>query len=275
MLIYELGLKIARMRILGHYPIRSLIYFLLSFFKKDFAIVRGHQMYLDRKDSLCLSIFKIFAPNETEMMKKEIKKGDVVLDIGANIGYFTLIFARLVGTTGKVYAFEPDPEHFNILKKNVEINGYKNVILEQKAVSDFNGMIPFYLAKDDLLTHRIYDDGERREIISVESIRLDDYPIDKVDFIKIDIEGAEVKAFEGMNNLVRRNDAKILTEYCPESIWKCGSNGGGDTYLKILTEYGYKFYENNKLVTIAELLNKYRVSKGNFTDLLCIKERAK
>ena len=78
----------------------------------DFAEVMGHQMYLDPKDTLDLSINGVYEPFETSLVLDEVREGEVVLDIGAHIGYYTLIFAKLVGPLGKVFAFEPELENF-------------------------------------------------------------------------------------------------------------------------------------------------------------------
>ena len=102
-------------------------------------------MFLDSNDSLRLSINGTYSEYETDVMKKIVKKGDVDLDLGANIGYYTLIFAKIVGKNGKVFAFEPDLTNFTLLKKNVEINGYKNVVLINKAVSDKTGKLKLFL----------------------------------------------------------------------------------------------------------------------------------
>lgn len=107
------------------YPIKIANAFLIRRLKSNVAMVMGHKMFLDCKDSLNLSINNgIYEEFETNIVKEEIKKGDIVLEIGANIGYYTLIFAKLVGEKGKVFAFEPDPTNFALLKKNIEINGY-------------------------------------------------------------------------------------------------------------------------------------------------------
>jgi len=88
-------------------------------------------MYIDSRDTTVgTSLLKwgFFEKYETKLFKKSIKRGMVVLDIGANIGYYTLLAARLVGDEGKVFAFEPDPYNYSLLRKNIEANRYNNVI---------------------------------------------------------------------------------------------------------------------------------------------------
>jgi len=87
----------------------------------DHVMVNGFKMYVDPTDALELKSKKIFEKFETELVKQEIHDGDTVLDIGANIGYFSLIFSKIVGNNGRVYAFEPDPNNFKILKKILKL----------------------------------------------------------------------------------------------------------------------------------------------------------
>jgi len=141
--------------------------FIRSRLTPNFAEVLGHKMYLDVKDALRLSINGVYEPFETELVRKEVKKGDVVLDIGANIGYYTLIFAKLVGQEGEVLAFEPDPNNFALLKKNIEINGYRNVSLLQKAVSNRSGKIRLYLSDSNPGAHTIYDSHDGHKSIEL------------------------------------------------------------------------------------------------------------
>ena len=104
--------------------IRNINSYINSLLKSNFANVQGHKMFLDKNDILNLSINGIHEPFTTEIIKKEIKKDDIILDLGANIGYYTLIFAKLVGKKGRVFAFEPEPTNFTLLKKNIEINEF-------------------------------------------------------------------------------------------------------------------------------------------------------
>jgi len=91
--------------------------FAISQLNESKIIINNQIMYLDEKDSLQLNFNGNFEPVETEIVKKEIKENDIILDVGANIGYYSLIFAQLIGKSGKVYSFEPDPTNFEILKK--------------------------------------------------------------------------------------------------------------------------------------------------------------
>jgi len=99
-------------------------------------IINNHTLFLDKEDSLHLTLNEKYSPEITDVLKKNVKKGDTVVDIGAHIGYFTIILSDLVGNDGKVIAFEPNPITFSILKKNIETNSLSNVILENLAISD-------------------------------------------------------------------------------------------------------------------------------------------
>jgi FkbM family methyltransferase len=254
--------------------------FIVSFLKSNYAEVQGHKMFLDSTDDLHLSIYGVFEPFETELVKKEIKKGDVILDIGANIGYYTLIFAKLVGQEGKVFAFEPEPDNFALLKKNVETNGYKNVILVQKAVSNKTEKTKLYLCEASAGDHRIYDSLDGRKSIEIEAIRLDDYfkgYDGKIDFIKMDIQGAEGRAIQGMPNLLDKNKTvRIITEFWPFGLKRPGFQPG--EFLKLLLKHDFKLYQINKqkiepLVNLRKFLEIYTPENKNVTNLLCLREK--
>lgn len=240
------------------------------------ADVQGHKMYLDPLDTLNLSVRGVWGPFETETFKKQIKKGDTVLDIGGHIGYYTLISAKLVGESGKVYVFEPDPTNFSILKKNVELNGYKNVVLVNKAVSDKTGKCKLYLDEKDLGGHSINDIKDKMKSIEIESVKLDDFlKNEKVDFIKMDIEGAEPKAIKGMGSILKRNnDVKIFMEFVPHFLRKSGTTP--EEFLKTIRGLGFKIYNvkelehNVETMTIEESVKMEKETRG--TNLLCIRQ---
>jgi len=277
-LIFKKGIKL----LFGHrlsrfYPIKFVYFSLLSHLRDPNSPVNvfDHKMFLDSIDSLGLSIWGVYEPFETELIKKEIKKGDVVLDLGANIGYYTLIFAKIVGKNGKIFAFEPDQTNFSLLKKNVEINRYKNILLIRKAVIDRMGTAKLYLSDYNKGSHSIFNLESRKKFIQVETIRLDDYFKNyngKIDFIKMDIEGAEGLAIIGMQELLKRNkNLKILTEFNQDLLKN--SDIRPEDYLKMLVGQRFKLYQINEkekkieFVSVKELLEK--CSKGQYTNLLC------
>ena len=230
--LYKIAQKTLKGSNLGKYPfMKSLESFVISNAKANFVIIQGHKMYLDPKDSLDLSLHGYYEKLETEFVKREVKKGDVVIDIGANIGYYSLILAKIVGDKGKVFAFEPAPDNYSLLKKNIEINDYKNVVLENLAISDKNGNIELYLSQESMGWHRIYPSkycGENH--IKVKTITLDDYFRDisfkdKISFVKMDVEGAELGILRGMASILKNNKKlTLLVEFVPQYIRESGSN---------------------------------------------------
>ncbi|SEH08434.1 cobalt-precorrin-6Y C(15)-methyltransferase [Candidatus Venteria ishoeyi] len=231
-------------------------------------------MYLDDKDSLgLLSNNGIFEEQEVAVVKEQVKSGDTVLDIGANIGYYTLIFAKLVGKQGKVFAFEPEPDNFALLQKNIEINGYSNIVLIPKAVSDKNEIIKLYLCEKNKGMHRAYNSIFCNKYIEIESIRIDDYfqqNNQTIDFIKMDIEGYEYTALQGMLNILRNNkNIKILTEFSPAASLENGIDL--TLYVQLLTELGFTIYAIEEKMAIIEpnvLYQQLKIVKSVVHNLL-------
>ncbi len=160
---------------------------------------------------------------ERALVKDIISPGMTAVDIGANIGVYTAFLAKTVGQEGKVYAFEPSPSNFNLLKK---CNKNNNVVLIQAAVGNTTGQTTLYISDKLNVDHRTYETDEKRKKIDVSSYRLDDYLRDeKVDFIKIDIQGFEYQALSGMKNILQTNpDIKVLMEFWPYGLKKAGAS---------------------------------------------------
>lgn len=210
--------------------------------------VGNFKMYLDDRDSLRLSVFGIYEEFEVGLLPREITPGDIVVDVGANIGYYSIIFSKLVGAQGKVYAFEPDPVNFSILKKNIELNKCTNVVLEQKALSNKTGKITLYVSEENRGDHRIYDSGDARKTVEIEAVRLDDYLTTRaphgVNFIKMDVQGAEVAVLEGARDVLRRSAAlTMFSEFWPFAITKARRNPR--EFFAILKESGFSFSDIN------------------------------
>lgn len=175
---------------------------------------------------------------EIALMKKYIQTGDVVLDIGANIGFYTKILSELVGENGKVYAFEPDNTNYGYLMENA--GHLKNVVFFNKAVSDKTGKITLY--HSDLLNvdHKTYATENYTSTTEIDCVAIDDVvPGHKVDFIKIDIQGFEYFAFKGMENVfAKMENLKIVTEFYPYGIKKSGISS--TDFINLLLQYNFK-----------------------------------
>jgi len=248
--------------------------------KPDFVEIDGHKIFLDKFDSLHLYRRGHYEEYETEIIKKIIKKGDIVLDVGANIGYFTLIFAKLVGKNGKVFAFEPDPKNFDLLSKNIKINGYKNVTLVRKALSDKTAKTNLFLSKTNSVDHRTVDPKENRDSIEIEKITADDYFSDfkeQINFIKMDIQGSEVEALSGLSSLLQKmNDIIIMIEFAPMLLRRVSY--GPVELLNYLKEYDFNLFEmddiESKIIPTSSqaLIKKYPPDRKEYTNLLCTKD---
>ncbi len=243
------------------YLVRVIYYFLRKRFISDYAIVHGNKMYLDPNDSLDLSINNTYEEQETELIKREVKNGDTVVDIGQNIGYYTLILAGLVGESGKVYAFEPDPDNYEILSKNIEINGYRNVVAVNKAVSNKNDKVSFYVNSRNTGDNRLMDFSGSAKKIDVETVRLDDFFAEAntpLNLIKMDIQGSEGLALSGMKKVILRNDnIKIISEFWPEEMGKYGVK---------YTEFLSYFEDTGFKVSIIDEDNK-KITQSNYSDI--------
>ena len=256
--------------------------FVRSYAKSNIVEIEGRKMFVHGHDGLALSIFKVYEPIQTQIVKKYVKEGDVVLDIGANIGYYTLLFAQLVGSKGRVFSFEPDPVNFDLLRKSVDLNGYQNVTLIQKAVSNKNGKLELHIGKENRAINRIYDAGmsDTEDSIEIDTILLDDYFKDhglKIDFAKIDVEGSESGVIEGMSSILKKSkNLKIMTEFDPFLMKKFGVDAAN--YIQLLLEHGFKLYdilrEKGKFVPIisSESFRTTTPKEGDYTYLFCIKD---
>lgn len=142
-------------------------------------------------------------PQFTELVARLVRRGQHVADLGANIGYFTCIMAQATGPGGRVLAFEPVARPRSYLQHNLVNNGFSHVTVDPRAIADFNGRghltLPAYRLQQQVT-------GEERVAFDVEVGRFDDVArglgVERVDFIKVDVEGSELRALEGMRSSI-------------------------------------------------------------------------
>ena|SRR3990167_8027076 len=168
---------------------------------------------------------RTYEPETMKVIKDNIKEGDICVDVGASIGYVTLNIAKHMGNTGHLYSYEPTDNQFKYLEKNIEINGFKDKV-EAFSLAAWDKEENNFVRRDDesdnknkIQTNAGIDRTKLRGII------LDDVLPEKVDFIKMDIDGSEPRALKGLIKTFERNpQLKMVIEYYPECIEKCGNN---------------------------------------------------
>ncbi len=200
------------------------------------VVVNGKRMFVDLWDSAVsthLFVSKTWEPEETRLVSSLLREGDVFVDVGANMGYFTLVASDAVGKSGKVFAFEPEPKNFSLLRKNVQANKCANARCEQKAVTASDHPVELFLSSFNYGDHRIfqsrdddnYNRGAQRARTQVQGVALDSYfaPGTRIDFIKMDVQGAEYFALQGMKRVLRDNpDVVLVMEFWPHGLHEAG-----------------------------------------------------
>ncbi len=190
-----------------------------------------HRLYIDGKDeglSPYLYLKGKFESPVVKVLKEFIKPGMSVVDLGAHIGYMTLIMADLVGENGKVYAFEPNPKNFELLKLNSSLNNYKNIILINKAVSNKTGQDVLkmdYLNSGAHSLNSLNVPNFKGDEVCIDTVSLDDYFNGKnIDFIKMDVQGWEGQVLRGAKSVLKRRGILILMEFWPQAIQNTSIN---------------------------------------------------
>jgi len=173
------------------------------------------------------SAFKSYVDRaERELLARHLSAGCVAVDVGANIGVYSEFLLNCVGDTGVVHSFEPSPENFARLRK--ALSKSPNVRLNQLAVSDKTGDSLLHVSQALNVDHRAYPiEGEMRRTLSIRSTTLDDYfkSGERVDFIKMDVQGYELHALRGARRVVRENPhIKLLLELWPYGLKQAGAD---------------------------------------------------
>lgn len=183
--------------------------------KKTF-IVEGRSFSVYFKDSpdwitqISVVDRKMNEPKVTRYMLRNLKSGMIFLDVGAAVGWFTLIGAHMVGSEGKVLAYEPMPSRFELLRENIRLNGFENVSCFPFALSDKDGEA--YMEGPGMMKVT-----EKRTDTPIKTVRFDSHVrglnLGRVDIVKIDVEGAELRVLYGMRNTIENSPGiKIVCE---------------------------------------------------------------
>lgn len=185
----------------------------------------------------------IYEPDTTKIIKSFVEPGMTCIDIGASNGVHSLRMAKCVGDTGSVYAFEPSKERFDMLEKHIKLNNVKNIIAENKGVSDshsFRNIEETGMVRMDEKKHEpVYN---RAEVVTLDAF-VKKNGLKSVDFIKIDTDGFEYKILKGGES--------ILREFEPVMVVEMRSKFHGDKVIEDLVLYlsglGYHFLREDTL----------------------------
>lgn len=244
-------------------------------------VALGAKLKIYTKDpgiGLPLLVKHSYEPKQTQLFLDIISPGNVVLDIGANVGYYTILSSSKVGNKGRVFAFEPNPETFKLLSENVKLNQCSNVTLEKKAISNVVGRVYLDCQRfnkgDSSISHYKSD-----KTLTTESITLDcfvkTYPQVFVDVIKMDIEGSEIMVLNAARTAFNRwKSCKLFIEYNPSSLSRYG--GSEKELISLIQNHGFKITKiidetRGKILPYSKInLNKV-MSHCTYCNLYCLK----
>jgi FkbM family methyltransferase len=173
------------------------------------------RIYLNPRESMMMleRIFGFYEPEKFEALGSTLKPGSVFVDVGGNKGDFALYAARLVGKTGRVFCFEPEPANVQWIRRSAELNGYSHLCVYEAALADYDGRANLHLgAKSGFHTLLAGQPNRDLSTIEVDILRLDTALRDekRIDVIKIDVEGAELEVLRGAQTTLRANPEVIL-----------------------------------------------------------------
>ena len=271
--------RIAR-RLLG--PVAERLIWRMSSDPEEVFVVQGHKMILATGDGRPVvgMVADVYEEATTRLFNRLLQPGMIAVDIGAHVGYFTLLAAKRVGPVGTVLAFEPDADNHAALLKNIAMNNYQNITVARQAVSDREGYAQLHLTQTGSGRHSMFHQGlPERGSVDIETTTLDatleELGWPHVDLIKIDVEGAEVSVLNGMAQLLESQTAPdVIVEFMPELLHNAGVTP--QQFFDKLTSLGPEIYfidEANGLVPIAvgdgsSLVNRLLASETS-GNILC------
>lgn len=192
-------------------------------------------------------VFGVWEPSISRWVAEFLKPGDVVIDVGANVGYVTLLAASRVGKGGRVYAFEPVPSIVKELRRNIELNDYSNIEVIPKIATDKPGKAVVFRSSDENtgMSSTVTHPGWTPEA-TVETVRVAD-AIDSaiwpaVRLVKIDTEGDELKVLGGIGEVLEAmpKGGAVLVEITPHLLALRGDSGS--EVVDLLKDHGFRGY---------------------------------
>jgi len=183
----------------------------------------------------------VYEPYVSNHLFNQLKPGDVFCDVGANLGLYSLPASKFVGPRGKVLAFEASSRNANLLMRSGRANLLNNINVFPLALSDSNGSVlsPVFLHTSNKIL--LSEDNQTwRDVEVIPVVKLDNFLEDqKIDVMKIDVDGFEYRVLRGAINTIRNCLPKIYMEYCPQLL-PAGSGVSGAALLELVMNLGYR-----------------------------------
>ena len=268
--------------ILRPWPLREITNWIIKKLIPTKVKLGNASLFLNPNDPVVSGaiFFNIYEKTERKFIKSICFEGMRVLDIGANIGYYTTLLSQEAGDNGLILALEPDLESYSYLSQTINSLKNKNVLSFRLAASNLKQRLPLYISKENRGDNRLYLNNQKRDSILVDCLTIDQLStktkIDSFDFIKIDVQGYEPKVFQGMQNTIKfSKNLTILTEFWPKGIVQAGSSP--TEFLRSLREMKLKLFElkkNGSLVTLSQNRDSEfikRFSGRKYTNIVCKK----
>ena len=215
--------------------------------------VDGLQLRLQPNNDMCraIAVSGLYEPRIMLALQAALPMGGTFIDVGANMGTLAVFGARCVGAAGSVHAFEPSPRDFNRLTDNIALNDLARVVTANEiAIGDKSGTARLHIADErrsglNTLAREFAYDAEEVAVIEVPMVSLDQYvaerKIDRIDLIKLDIEGAELFALKGAHEVLSRLKPDLIFEVLPKALLAFGDSVNElEVFLK---SFGYSFFD--------------------------------
>jgi FkbM family methyltransferase len=237
-----------------------------EFFKDKSSIV--HQLTdkvkinLYKEDVLARWIFDGFETEEVRFIQDVLKEGDVFIDVGCNIGLFSLIASEIVGDKGSVECFEPSIRTFERLQENIKLNGFTNIKSHNIGISNEKGVLRLNVSEDghdawntfaantDEKFHKIEEVA-----VSTLDIRLDGLDKNRIALVKVDVEGWEKYVFQGASNFLKEYSPTLMVEFSEANTFAAGYFVQEVYDILAGLDYQWFRYMNGKLVAEVKKLH--------------------
>ncbi|MCL4784705.1 MAG: FkbM family methyltransferase [Bryobacterales bacterium] len=229
-------------------------------FIPEYLRVDGVRIAMNQRDPVvCGALtFRQYERDELRFVRAAVRPGMRVVDVGANVGLYTALFASQAGEDGLVVALEPDPVSFHFLKKTVEANGFRNCHLLNTGASSSKGTMTLYTSSENRGDNRLYRNGSADGSAAVEVLALDDVlptmGLSSIDFLKMDIQGFEGHAAMGLRETLRRSPGLMaMIEFWPDGLSQAGSDAL--ELLRLFRGLGFTIYRlqgNKGLVRVND-----------------------